>query len=56
MNCPHCLACNVIAPANGPTCTCNDKTGPKWWPKGYADMPEGERVKWHEGNAKQFLP
>lgn len=53
--CPTCLAANVIATVNGPTCTHVQPNGVKWWPPNWSEfaemtgaMSETERVAWLE--------
>jgi hypothetical protein len=50
--CPACLAANIIAPANGPTCRHSEPTGVKWWPENWSRMLESERVAWLEKKPK----
>lgn len=52
--CPACLAANVIATVNGPTCTHVEPNGLKWWPVNWGAenqnhaMSEAKRVAWLE--------
>lgn len=42
--CPHCLAQNTIAPANGPTCS--HRTAGSWWPDWWPASNEERRCAW----------
>jgi hypothetical protein len=52
--CPLCLAQNVVATVNGPTCVHVEPNGAKWWPANWGPenqnhgMTEAERVAWLE--------
>lgn len=51
--CPDCLRANVIATAGGPTCTHHAPTGVKWWPEGWAQMHEPQRLVWLEARQRR---
>lgn len=50
--CPACLANNVLAIANGPTCPHSEPHGVDWWPKDFASWPEPSRVAFIEQRYK----
>lgn len=51
--CPLCLSANVIATIGGPTCVHHEPHGDRWWPDGWAKMPEAERVAWLNRKRKE---
>jgi hypothetical protein len=51
--CPQCLAANIIATRNGPTCTHQLNSGVLWWPAWWQDgSTEAKRLAWLAERAK----
>lgn len=42
--CPSCLARNIIAPKDGPTCS--HRPAGSWWPEWWATADESQRISW----------
>jgi hypothetical protein len=46
--CPLCIAQNVVASRNGPTCQHHALTGADWFPSWWLTSTEAERIKFLE--------